>query len=95
MPRPERPIDPNWPLADFAGGLRGLRKTRGITYREMVGITHYSLATLSAAANGRHLPTLEVTLAYACACDGGREEWERRWQLARDLFLDENGNCGG
>jgi transcriptional regulator with XRE-family HTH domain len=95
MPRPERPIDPLWPLADFAGGLRGLRKARGITYREMAVLAHYSVATLSAAANGRQLPTRGVTLAYVIACDGGQEEWDRYWQETRDRLGNGNGNACG
>jgi transcriptional regulator with XRE-family HTH domain len=94
MPRPEKPIDPRWPLADFAGGLRALRKKRGITYREMARITHYGVTTLSSAANGRELPTLEVTLAYVFACDSTQQDWDCRWQQARDLFHDGNGKCG-
>jgi hypothetical protein len=34
----------------------------------MAARVNYSVATLSAAASGRRLPTLEVTLAYVVAC---------------------------
>jgi transcriptional regulator with XRE-family HTH domain len=95
MPRPERPIDPRWPLADFASGLRALKKTRGLTYREMAVLAHYSVATLSAAANGRQLPTLEVTLAYVIACDGAQEEWDRFWRETRAQFRNGNGRAYG
>lgn len=93
MARPEEPIDPSWPLADFAGGLRALRKECGITYREMARLTHYGVSTLSSAANGRNMPTLEVTRAYVFACDGVQCDWDRRWQRARNLFQNGNGGC--
>jgi transcriptional regulator with XRE-family HTH domain len=95
MPRPEKPINPAWPLAFFAGGLRELRNKRGITYREMARLTHYGITTLSMAANGQSLPTLEVTLAYVSVCNGCRDDWDRRWHQARDLLQHGNGQGHG
>lgn len=83
MPRPEKPIDPGSPLADFALGLRELRCKRGLTYREMTGIVNFGVTALSSAAAGRSLPTLDVALAYVTACDGSCEEWRARWNQAR------------
>ncbi|MGO1056126.1 nSTAND1 domain-containing NTPase [Crossiella sp. CA198] len=40
------------------------------------------MSTLSAAAGGRQLPTLEVALAYAMACGGDEVEWTRKWRAA-------------
>jgi transcriptional regulator with XRE-family HTH domain len=91
MPRPESLIDPDWPLAGFASGLRALRKMRGITYKEMSGTTHYSVATLSSAARGLLLPTLEVTLAYFVACNGPRDHWARYWAETRYSLLLQKG----
>lgn len=91
MPRPEAPIDPDWPLASFASSLRALRLERGITYREMARLTNYGVTALSVAAGGRYLPTLEVTLAYALSCGGIEDEWRLRWYQARDLFRNRNG----
>nr|WP_158647299.1 hypothetical protein [Actinoplanes sp. ATCC 53533] len=91
MPRSERPLDPgDTPLVRLAGDLRGLRRKAGNpTYRELAERTHYSVSTLSGAAGGRKLPTLGVVLAYVTACDGDREEWERRWhEVARELAPD-------
>jgi hypothetical protein len=88
VPRGERPLDPeDTPLVKLAGDLRMLRRRAGNpTYRELAGRTHYSVSTLSGAAGGRKLPTLEVVLAYATACAGDRAEWERRWRaVAREL----------
>jgi hypothetical protein len=85
MPRPEKPIDPTWPLASFAGGLRDLRHKRGITYREMARLTYYGVTALSVAAGGERLPTLEVTRAYVSVCDGCLDEWVRRWRTEAGL----------
>lgn len=81
MPRPERPLDDTGgPLAEFAAGLRELRrKSGGSGYRTLARRANFSAATLAAAASGRKLPTLPVTLAYVAACGGDLQEWERRW----------------
>jgi Helix-turn-helix domain len=94
MSRPERPIDPSWPLANFAGGLRILRSQRKVTYRELAGLTNYGVTVLSVAASGRHLPTWDVTKAYVSACGGSVPEWRHRWCLAREL-LQNSGNGQG
>ncbi|GGN99718.1 hypothetical protein GCM10010112_93750 [Actinoplanes lobatus] len=74
------------PAADLAAELRKLRDRAGRPgYRQMAARVNYSVATLSAAASGRRLPTLEVTLAYVAACDGDPVEWERRWRQAERL----------
>ncbi|MEV5341186.1 XRE family transcriptional regulator [Streptomyces sp. NPDC052676] len=82
MPRGERPLDADGgPLVEFAAGLRKVREQAGSpTYRELARRAHYSIATLSAAAAGRQLPTLAVTLAYVRACGGDVREWEAIWR---------------
>ncbi|MBE1489161.1 transcriptional regulator with XRE-family HTH domain [Plantactinospora soyae] len=87
MPGPERPLDGlEGPVAQFAAGLRQLRDKAGKPgYRQMAGRANYSPATLSAAASGRRLPTLEVTLAYVAACDGDVQQWEWRWREVERL----------
>jgi WD40 repeat protein/energy-coupling factor transporter ATP-binding protein EcfA2 len=87
MPRPERPLDGlDGPVARLAAELRQLRDKAGKPgYRQMAARVNYSVATLSAAASGRRLPTLEVTLAYVAACDGDLVQWERRWREAERL----------
>ncbi|MER6630613.1 helix-turn-helix domain-containing protein [Streptomyces sp. NPDC000987] len=77
-------MDPNaGPVQRFAYELRKLRQEAGgITYREMARRAHYSVTALSQAAAGEQLPSLAVTLAYARACGGAAEEWERRWREA-------------
>ncbi|MEV7137416.1 nSTAND1 domain-containing NTPase [Streptomyces tauricus] len=92
MPRRERPLDADeGPLAEFATELRELRRAAGSPpYRTLAERAHYSISTLSSAASGQRLPTLAVTLAYARACGGDVQEWERRWRKAADFLGEEN-----
>ncbi|WP_283136368.1 hypothetical protein [Rhizohabitans arisaemae] len=85
--RPEGSIDPDaGPAERFAWELRLLREEAGAPgYRALARRAHYSASTLAEAARGRRLPTLEVTLAYAEACGGDRQEWTARWQAAASL----------
>ncbi|MEU8437085.1 XRE family transcriptional regulator [Streptomyces sp. NPDC029216] len=84
MARRERPLEgEDGPLLEFAGALRRLRHEAGSPpYRDMSARAHYSVATLSGAAAGRRLPSLDVTLSYVRACGGDLREWERRWHAA-------------
>ncbi|MGM1062249.1 nSTAND1 domain-containing NTPase [Saccharothrix sp. Mg75] len=81
MPRVEQPLSPDGSaLTQFAVDLRLLRVRAGSpSYRKLGRVAHYSATTLSEAAGGRKLPSLEVTLAFVRACGGEEEEWERRW----------------
>ncbi|MFC8432811.1 DNA-binding protein [Streptomyces sp. NPDC057253] len=84
MGRRETPVDPAaGPVPRFAYDLRKLRQEAGgPTYRELARRAHFSVTALSQAAAGEHLPSLQVTLAYATACGGDAGEWERRWKEA-------------
>lgn len=82
MPRPERPIDPLGPIADFAIGLRALRHRANLSYRQMADMTHYCISVLATAASGELLPTWAVTAAYVRACGDLPEHWHERWELA-------------
>jgi transcriptional regulator with XRE-family HTH domain len=78
--RPENPIDPHaGPLAEFAEGLRRLRKLADLDYRELAQRAHVSASALSQAASGQKLPTWEVTAAFVRACGGDLESWRTRW----------------
>ncbi|MEV6583106.1 XRE family transcriptional regulator [Streptomyces sp. NPDC051582] len=81
MARKERPLEgEDGPLRRFAAALRRLRHEAGSPpYRDLASRAHYSVATLSGAASGRRLPSLDVTLSYVRACGGDVGEWERRW----------------
>jgi WD40 repeat protein len=96
MPRGERPLDAgDGALLRFAADLRRLRKKVGTpTYRELARRVHYSVTTLSSAADGRKLPSLAVTLAFVRACGGDADEWERRWHaVATELAVEEAANA--
>ena len=91
MGRPERPLDPTAGLLQaFAHELRALRRSAGNPkYRALARTAGYSASSLSAAASGYAVPSLAVVLAYAVACGGDRDEWERRWrELAAKLATE-------
>jgi Tol biopolymer transport system component/transcriptional regulator with XRE-family HTH domain len=78
--RPENPIDPHaGPLAEFAEGLRRLRKLADLNVRELAQRAHVSASALSQAASGQQLPTWEVTAAFVQACGGDLGSWRTRW----------------
>jgi len=82
MARKARPVDPDAsPLHAFAHDLRVLREHAGNpTYRVLARTAGFSATTLSEAAGGVRLPSLDVTLAYVGACGGDGAEWEERWR---------------
>ncbi|WP_039936193.1 helix-turn-helix domain-containing protein [Streptomyces himastatinicus] len=90
MGRPEAPLDPGaGPVQRFALELRKLRQEADVTYRVLARRTPYTVSTLSRAASGEQLPSLQVTLAYVEGCGGDPEEWERRWrQLAEEAAAE-------
>ncbi|MFI0242877.1 hypothetical protein [Streptomyces sp. NPDC016845] len=77
-------MDPDaGPVQRFALELRKLRQDAGsITYRVLAQRTPYTVSTLSRAASGELLPSLQVTMAYVQGCGGDPEEWEQRWRQA-------------
>ncbi|MCF2528397.1 helix-turn-helix domain-containing protein [Yinghuangia soli] len=78
--RPGRELDPEaGPLAAFAYDLAALRRDAGLTVRQLASRAYLSSGAISTAANGRALPTLEVTRAYVAACGGDVADWEARW----------------
>jgi WD40 repeat protein/transcriptional regulator with XRE-family HTH domain len=86
MGRREGALDPQaGPVQRFAFALRTLRQQAGgPTYRAMAQHAGYSVATLSRAAAGEQLPSLDVALAYARACGAEEAEWERSWREAAE-----------
>ena len=80
MGRPEEPLDRDGsPLREFAFWLRDLRRRSGLTYERLASQAHYATSTVQAAADGRRLPTLRVTLAYVTACGGDEGAWREYW----------------
>jgi Helix-turn-helix domain/Protein of unknown function (DUF2690) len=88
--RPERELDPAaGPVQALAADLRELREKAGhSSYRELARTACYSPTALSRAAAGSELPSLEVTLAFAQACGGDRQEWTARWGRAAQAVSD-------
>ncbi|MFE7274204.1 hypothetical protein [Streptomyces sp. NPDC057623] len=87
MGRPERPLDPeSGPVQQLAHGLRELRRAAGSpSYQAMAKTAGCSATTLSRAAGGVRLPSLDVLRGYVRACGGDTgdmEEWETRWKEA-------------
>lgn len=82
MPRPERPIQGDSPLARFARDLRDLRRQAGTPpYRSMARTVGMSPSALADAASAVTQPTWSLTEAYVRACSGDIAHWRRRWEL--------------
>ncbi|MFF3634264.1 hypothetical protein [Streptomyces sp. NPDC002250] len=96
MPRKESPLpEGDAPVVRFAAGLRELRRTAGgPPYRDLAARAHYSVATLSSAAAGRRLPSLEVTRGYVSACGGDVERWEALWHATAAAIAHAEGPAG-
>ena len=79
--RQERPLNPaEGTLEAFASDLRSVRRAAGSpSYRALARRAGYSASALAAAASGRTVPSLAVTLAYAGSCGGDSAQWEARW----------------
>ncbi len=70
-------------MQQLAHGLRELRRAAGSpSYQAMAGTAGCSATTLSRAAGGGRLPSLDVLRGYVRACGGDIEEWETRWKEA-------------
>jgi len=87
MGRPENPLDRDGsPLREFAFWLRDLRHRAGLTYEQLASEAHYATSTVQAAADGRRLPTLRVTLAIVAACGGDQRVWREYWTRVRRML---------
>ncbi|MFI1801150.1 hypothetical protein ACH427_27900 [Streptomyces sp. NPDC020379] len=87
MGRVQRLPDPEaGPVERFAYELQKRREEAGgPDYRSMSRRAACAPSTLSTAAAGKRLPTLETTLAYVRACgadEAEQAEWARRWKTA-------------
>jgi DNA-binding XRE family transcriptional regulator len=90
MGRPEEPLERDGsPVREFAFWLRDLRNRSGLTYQQLARAANYGTSTMQAAAAGRTLPTLKVTLAFVTACHGDTAAWRDYWtQIKRSLDAD-------
>ncbi|MBQ0855696.1 helix-turn-helix domain-containing protein (plasmid) [Streptomyces sp. BH-SS-21] len=94
MARPEKEIPATAPLevAELARELRALRRSAKLTYQSLSTRSHYSTATLSAAASGNTVPKWEVVDSFIRAC-GAKEAdlptWRRLYQNAHVRAMTE------
>lgn len=97
MGRPESQIDfTRGEVAKFAADLRELRIRAGRpSYKELAKATNYGISTLSEAAKGKNLPTLQVTLKYVEACGGNVDEWAARWRAVSQAVRSSGKAAGG
>jgi hypothetical protein len=87
MGRPQEPLDRDGsPVREFAFWLRDLRHRSGLTYEQLGKSAHYATSTVQAAAAGRRLPTLRVTIAFVAACGGDERAWRAYWAQTRRLL---------
>jgi hypothetical protein len=90
MGRHDQPV-PDGRLAEFAKGLRDLRRRAGNpSYQIMARECGYPMAVLLAAASGRQLPPLTVTLAYVSTCGGDPGAWADRWRSLSARLSEED-----
>jgi transcriptional regulator with XRE-family HTH domain len=90
MPRVENELvcTDGSPVKAFAAGLRRLRASAGLTYRQLAVDAHYSHTNLVRAASGRALPSWQLTRAYLLACgvsEGGLSAWYDVWLTIAQL----------
>jgi DNA-binding XRE family transcriptional regulator len=87
MGRPQEPLDRDGsPIREFAFWLRDLRRRSGLTYEDLAKAANYATSTMLAAAAGKRLPTLPVTMAFVGACRGDKAAWRSYWAQAQRLL---------
>ena len=83
--------DEDDPVGMFAADLRALMAAAGVpSYRELARRAHFSHTVIAAAAGGKVLPSLEVTLAFVGACGGDAAVWEERWRAVFEHRLPDD-----
>lgn len=94
MGRPQESLERDGsPVREFAFWLRDLRNRSGLTYDQVGRAAHYATSTVQAAAAGRRLPTLRVTVAFVGACGGDVPRWREYWARIRRQ-LDQQAPAG-
>ncbi|EDY43214.1 helix-turn-helix domain-containing protein [Streptomyces sp. SPB074] len=84
MSRPETlVITNNKALRELVEWLRGHRDRTGLHYRVLAERADCHATTLSRAASGKSVPTLQAVLRYATACEAPQDEARRLWRNAR------------
>jgi hypothetical protein len=94
MGRPQESLDRDGsPVREFAFWLRDLRRRSGLTYEQLGRDAHYATSTVQAAAAGKRLPTLLVTMAFVKACGDDPRPWRAYWTQIRRI-LDQGAPDG-
>jgi Helix-turn-helix domain len=79
--RPQNPL-PSGPAAPVCAELRRQREEAKLTYRGLADLAGYSLASVTAALNGRKLPSWNVTRACVTACGGDEDAMRTLYEQA-------------
>ena len=92
MPRSLRALDPDsGPVQAFADELRKLWEHAGKpTFLRMSRKTGRSRTAMSEAVGGDHLPTWETVAAFVTACGDNPDNWQKKWERARDARTSAN-----
>lgn len=83
MPRPEKPITGDGPVAELALQLRALRDRAGLTHRELAAAANFSASVLADAAAGVRAPSEAVLKAFVTGCGADPERLLPLWEQAR------------
>ncbi|MEU3626945.1 hypothetical protein BS329_39340 [Amycolatopsis coloradensis] len=83
MGRRQRPLNGIGPKVRFAQGMRGIRRSSGLTLRELAARSGYAFSTLSAAEQARAVPSWAVTEAFVEAAGGELASIKVLWERAQ------------
>lgn len=91
MARPEKPISPSAgpALHSLVSKLRQLREDAGLSYMQLSRRAHISTATLSRAASGDSVPSMQVVMAIARAAGLPDEEVARLSHLRAKAVIEQ------
>ena len=91
MPRPEKPIPGDGPVADLAHALRAARDQAGNPpYWKLAGEAFCSASVLAEAASGQRCPTWRAAKSYVTACSADPEALRADLKALRDLWEKAN-----
>lgn len=83
-------------MAELARDLDTLRRSCGMSYRDLARHTGCPRSTLNDALRGRRFPRLSTVLAIARACAADQDYWRARWTAADGVeHTDRAGDAGG
>src|SRR6185295_5452194 len=87
MPRPEKPIPGDGPVADLAYALRAARVQAGRpSYKKLAPKAFCSASLLADAASGQRCPSWRVVQSYVIACSTDPEAPKADLKAFKDLW---------